>query len=192
MGIFGGLRARKPLFASLNAAAGAMTALHQRNLEDFDQKVKEWRNNVDYVSKLMEWREKAYDMADKKYGNDLAGKSAAYQMISAASGDEMKAAQLAQGDWRGLNQSRMDSAKVLAQLDETKAKLAETAEGQRIRLQQLEKEKFGNPTEVDTIGPDGKPTRVLAQQERNSGQWVNCGREARASCREGHCRERDT
>ena len=173
IGIFGGMRSRTPLVTSLNAASGAMKALHQRNLEDYDQQVKEWKNNTDYISKLMEWREKAYDIADKKFGDDLAAKSAAYQMISAASGDTMKADQVAKGNWQEVEKSRTDAANVRIKFDEVKAKIAETAEAQRLRLQQLEKDKFGNPTEVDIVGPDGKPSQILAQQEKNSGQWVS-------------------
>ena len=136
IGIFGGMLSRRPLVTSLNAASGAMQAYHQRNLEDYDKQVEEWKNNTDYISKVMDWREKAYDIADKQFQNDLAKKSAAYQMISAASGDTLKAASLAQGDWQMLYQQRMDSAKIKAQWDETNARLSQAAaeKGQTLAL----------------------------------------------------------
>ena len=59
IGIFGGMLSRRPLVTSLNAASGAMQAYHQRNLEDYDKQVEEWKNNTDYISKVMDWREKA-------------------------------------------------------------------------------------------------------------------------------------
>lgn len=171
IGIFGGMRSRKPLVSSLNAAAGAMTAMKQSNLQDYDEKVKEWQNNVNFISKQMEWREKAYDIADKKFGNDLAAKSAAYQMISAASGDEMKAAQLAQGDWQGLAQSRKDSLKVMAQLEDTRSRLSESAQSHRDMMELRIDGAWQPPMEIKL--KDGTTTQ--ASQNKITRQWEYVG-----------------
>ena len=115
IGIFGGMMSRRPLVTSLNAATAAMTAYHQRNLEEYDQQVKEWKNNTDYISKVMDWREKAYDIADKQFSGNLAKWTAANTAIAAQSGDFDKIDDLEKGNADSFYQKRRDAQAVKMQ-----------------------------------------------------------------------------
>lgn len=131
IGIFGGMLTRRPLVASLNAASGAMKAYHQRNIEDYDKQVEEWKNNTDFISKTMDWREKAYEMADKQYSGNLQKWQAANQAIAARSQDFMSMDAIQKGEYDRLYQIRMDNARLKMQMDDQFVKMQDLAEKQR-------------------------------------------------------------
>lgn len=135
LGIFGGMLTRRPLVTSLNAASGAMQAYHQRNIEDYEKQVEEWKNNQEYIGKVLSWREQMYGVADKKFQNDLAARTAARTEVAARTQDFMTLQQIEAGDEQRYYQTRMDSVKLLQQMQDTNARLTLQAQelGERMR-----------------------------------------------------------
>ena len=123
LGIFGGMLTRRPLVTSLDAASGAMNAYHQRNVEDYEKQVEEWKNNQEYIGKVLDWREKMYASADKKFQNDLAARTAARTEIAARTQDTLTLQNIAAGNEQHYYQTRMDTVKVLQQMQDTNARL---------------------------------------------------------------------
>jgi hypothetical protein len=135
LGVFGGMLTRRPLVASLNAASGAMSAYHQRNVEDYEKQVEEWKNNQEYIGKVLDWREKMYASADKRFQNDLAARTAARTEVAARTQDFQTLEQLHAGDEQRYYQTRIDAAKLLQQMGDTNVRLKLQADtlGEKIR-----------------------------------------------------------
>lgn len=135
IGVFGGMLTRHPVIASLNAASGAMKAAHERNIEDYEKQVEEWKNNQDYIGKVLAWREQMYGAADKQFQNNLSARQAARTEIAARTQDTMTMQQITAGDEQRYYQTRMDSARILQQMQENNERLkTSSAElGERIR-----------------------------------------------------------
>ena len=135
IGVFGGMLTRHPVIASLNAASGAMKAAHERNIEDYEKQVEEWKNNQDYIGKVLAWREQMYGAADKKFANDLSARQAARTEIASRTQDTMTLQQITAGDEQRYYQTRMDSARLLQQMQENNERLKISSEelAERIR-----------------------------------------------------------
>ena len=135
IGVFGGMLTRHPVIASLNAASGAMKAAHERNIEDYEKQVEEWKNNQDYVSKVLNWREQMYAAADKKFANDLSARQAARTEVAARTQDTMTLQQITAGDEQRYYQTRNDAANLLLKMQENNERLKISAGelGERIR-----------------------------------------------------------
>lgn len=67
IGIFGGMMARRPMVASLNAAGAAMEAINNRNHEDYLNAYKTWEKQSDLA-------QKAFDNEHTVYSDILANK----------------------------------------------------------------------------------------------------------------------
>jgi len=135
IGVFGGMLTRRPVVASLNAAAGAMKAAHERNIEDYEKQVEEWKNNQDYIGKVLAWREQMYGAADKQFQNNLSARQAARTEIASRTQDTMTLQQITAGDEQRYYQTRMDSARLLQQMQENNERLNISAQelGERIK-----------------------------------------------------------
>jgi len=105
LGIMGGMLTRRPLTASLDAAAGAMEAMHSRNIEDYKLNVDQWRNQSKHLEDLMKWRTDAYKLTQDKFSGDEAGLMKQIELTALATKDDQMLAALRTGDaqiWHGM------------------------------------------------------------------------------------------
>lgn len=60
LGILGGFLSKRPIMAGLNAAAGAMKAIHAGDNEAYKQQVQLWKDQSEYALKVSEFQHQAY------------------------------------------------------------------------------------------------------------------------------------
>lgn len=71
LAIFGGLMTRHALTNGLNAAAGAMTAIHANDLATYKQQYDEWKVATENAQKMFQFQNDIYKDVQDRAGNDI-------------------------------------------------------------------------------------------------------------------------
>ena len=124
LAVLGGMLTRRSLTTSLNAAAGAMGALRQQDMDTYKQKYDEWKVSTENAMRLQNFKNQAYEEAVSKITTDANLARVQLETAGHAFGDETMV---------HLAQTNMDEA---LRYKEAQVRMSESLERSSTALQE--------------------------------------------------------
>ena len=134
LGIFGGMLTRRPLQTSLNAAAGAMKAARENDLETYQQNYDAWKAQTDYATKIQEWQMNRYNAAVNQYKNNQDALMGALTALSAQDQNAALMHQIQTGDMSLVMQALKNQEDAISKFKEINLQVDDLALRQKEQL----------------------------------------------------------
>lgn len=134
LGILFGAMTRRPLTNALTAAAGAMSAVRENDIQRYQMELDRWQKHMTMVQHQADLEVKAYDQAWNQAKTDVDLRAANLRTVAAIFGDRVTEHNIAMGDWEKVQQVQMARQRLSLETDRVHQETAALAQTQALNL----------------------------------------------------------